>query len=129
NYWIAASKGRYICCLDADDMLHPAFLEIAVFLAEVEDFDIVSPSVRCFGDSQTEWLLRTPSLEKLARGNCLAVPALFRREVWEKTGGYRDWGRNEDYLPEDWDFWIRALAHGFRATAIAAPLLLYSVHE
>ena len=129
NYGIAAAKGKYICCLDADDMLHPAFLQAAVFLAEVEDFDIVTPSLRCFGDSRMEWLLQAPSIEKLARANCIAVAALFRREVWETTGGYRDWGRNADYLPEDWDFWIRALGLGFRATAMAAPLLLYDVHE
>ena len=129
NYGIAAAKGKYICCLDADDMLHPAFLEVSVFLAEVEDFDMVSPSVRCFGESESEWILQAPSLEKLVQANCIATAALFRRAVWEKTGGYRDWGKQADHVPEDWDFWIRALAVGFRATAMTAPLHHYCVHE
>jgi glycosyltransferase involved in cell wall biosynthesis len=129
NYGIAAAKGKYICCLDADDLLHPVFLEASVFLAEAEDWDIVSPSVRCFGDSEFEWILQAPSLEKLLEANCIATAALFRRTVWEKTGGYRDWGKQAAHIPEDWDFWIRALASGFRATALTAPLHHYCVHE
>ena len=41
NYGIAKAKGRYICCLDADDTLDPTYLEKAVFHLETYGYDIV----------------------------------------------------------------------------------------
>jgi hypothetical protein len=48
--------------------------------------------------------------------------------VWEKIGGYRDWGLGAEHVPEDWDFWLRLLGHGFRAKSIREPLMYYRVH-
>jgi glycosyltransferase involved in cell wall biosynthesis len=48
NYGIQHARGRYVCCLDADDRLDPIYIEVAVFLAECGGFDVVYPSVRCF---------------------------------------------------------------------------------
>jgi GT2 family glycosyltransferase len=128
NFGIGLARGRYICCLDADDELRPVYLEVAVFLAEVLGFDIVTPSVRCIGESDLLWLLPEPSFPDILAENQISTAALFRRSAWAHVGGIRDWGLGPQHVHEDWDFWIRLLGHGFLAKTIREPLLLYRVH-
>lgn len=129
NFGIGFARGRYICCLDADDLLRPVYIEVAVFLAEVFGYDLVTPSVQCFGGSDPAWLVPDPSFPAILEENQVATAALFRRSVWAHVGGFRDWGVGAEHIPEDWDFWIRFLGHGFSGKSIREPLLLYRVHE
>jgi glycosyltransferase involved in cell wall biosynthesis len=128
NFGIAQAQGKYICCLDADDRLRPTYLEVAVYIAEVLGFDLVGPSVQCFGESNALWSTPEPDFPSILLGNQVATVALFRRSAWAHVGGFRDWGTQDEYIPEDWDFWIRLLGHGFRAKTIFEPLMLYRVH-
>ncbi len=128
NFGIARARGRYVCCLDADDLLKPTYLEMAVFLAESCGFDVVTSSLKCFGDSDIRWMLYDPSFPAICRHNQIATTALFRRSAWERIGGYRDWGLGDEHIPEDWDFWVRMLGHGFRTKSIREPLMYYRVH-
>jgi glycosyltransferase involved in cell wall biosynthesis len=128
NFGIRRARGKYICCLDADDMLAPTYLEKAVFLAEAYAYDVVFPSVRCFGDKDEIWLLTDPEFESCRARNCISTVGLFSREAWEAVGGYRDWGLGANHVPEDWDFWLRLLGNGYRAKSIREPLMHYRVH-
>ncbi|MCX7603203.1 MAG: glycosyltransferase [Bryobacteraceae bacterium] len=129
NFAIGQARGRYICCLDADDQLDPVYLETALFLAEFGGYDFVYPSVRLHGDGQGQWRVRDPEWPEILRHNLVSTVALFRREAWEAVGGYRDWGTGENYLPEDWDLWVRMLAEGFRGAALPEPLMHYRIRE
>ena len=128
NWGIGLARGRYICCLDADDLIKPIYLEIAVFLAEFYGYDFVYPSVRCIGESDSHWLLRDPTWPGITDGNQISTVAMFRRAAWERVGGFRDWGKGEQYVPEDWDFWVRLVGTGFRGKSIGESLMLYRVH-
>jgi len=128
NFGIRMARGKYICCLDADDLLRPTYLEKALFLAESYRYDLVYPSVQCFGGDDRIWHVGTARFPDIARENAVSTVALFSREAWGAVGGYRDWGRGDDHVPEDWDFWARLLAHGYRACRIPEPLMLYRVH-
>jgi len=128
NFGIGLARGKYICCLDADDILAPTYLEKAVFLAEAYAYDLVFPSVRCFGEKNDLWMVTDPTVESCRVANGISTVGLFRREAWEKVGGYRDWGLGAEHVPEDWDFWLRLLGHGFRAKSIREPLMYYRVH-
>jgi glycosyltransferase involved in cell wall biosynthesis len=127
NFGIERASGRYVCCLDADDWIDSSYLEAAVFLAEFFDYDLVSCSLQEFGASNGVWMVEDPSWPQILRRNQVSTAALFRRDLWECLGGYRDWDKGKDHLPEDWDYWIRAVAAGFRGKAIRDTLLHYRV--
>ncbi len=127
NFGIRHARGRYICCLDADDLLDPAYLEAALFAAEFGDFDFAYPSVREFGAGASRWAPPDPRWPDILRENSVSTVALFRREIWEKLGGFRDWGVGSQYVAEDWDFWIRAVAAGYRGKALTDVLMHYRI--
>ena len=129
NYGIGFARGRYICCLDADDLLRPVYLEVAVFLAEAFGYDLVYPSLQGFGDSEMRWIINDASFPSIFDYNQVTTVALYRRAVWAHAGGYRDWTLGKQHVPEDWDFWIRLLAHGCRPKSIREPLMLYRMHS
>lgn len=129
NFGISQAKGKYICCLDADDRLRPTYLEKALFLLETYRYDIVSTSVQCFGGSDAIWQVAPkPSLEQITQGNQFSVVAVFARTMWEKAGGYHDAGEGKDLVAEDWNLWVRMMALGARATNISEALMLYRIH-
>jgi glycosyltransferase involved in cell wall biosynthesis len=129
NFGISRARGRYICCLDADDMLSPTLCEVALFLAEGYAYDVVYSSLQCFGDSTARWLLTDAGFPKIAELNQVSTTAIFRRADWAHAGGFRDWLAGDVYVPEDWEFWVRLLGHGRRAKSIREPLYLYRVHR
>ena len=130
NFGISHAKGRFICCLDADDMLAPTYLEKAVFLMENGAYDVVSSSVRRFGAvDDTYYVMTTVTLSDLLLANQVTTAAVFRREFWEKTGGYQDAEPNTPYLYEDWRFWICVASEGARIRNMSDELLLlYRAH-
>ena len=129
NFGIEHARGKYICCLDADDKLQPTYLEKAAFLLENHGYDVVSTAIHRFGDcSDTIGVLQAPELSNMLHANHIPTCAVFRRSRWEEAGGYRDTDKGEDYLYEDWDFWVRVCALGARVYNIQEPLFLYRSH-
>ena len=129
NFGIGLARGQYVCCLDADDLIKPTYVEIAVFLTEFGGYDMVYPSVSCFEGSDFCWLLCDPTWPEIADGNQASTVAMFRKTAWEHVGGFRDWGKGDRHVPEDWEFWVRLIGHGFRGKSIREPLMLYRVHH
>ena len=117
NFAAAESRGEFIARMDGDDISLPdRFTRQLAYLRERPEIGIVSAQVEIFGASKPDegfvlyqnWLndLREP--EDIAREIFIESPlphpaVVFRREVFEKLGGYRDpeWA-------EDYDMWLRA---------------------
>jgi glycosyltransferase involved in cell wall biosynthesis len=130
NFGIAQAKGKYICCLDADDKLRPTYLEKALFLLEYYNYDLVSTAVQCFGQSDAVWeITPKPTLEQISTGNQFSTVAVFSKALWSKAHGYHDWGLGRDYVSEDWDLWVRMMALGARVLNIRESLMLYRSHS
>lgn len=130
NFGISRAKGKYICCLDADDKIKNTYLEKALFLLEAYKYDVVYPSVECFGGLQEIWPTGAKSFESmLVDGNSVSTVAVFLKEAWQNVGGYKDWPIGEGHVPEDWEFWTRLMGFGFRFKNIREPLMLYRVHS
>ncbi len=131
NFGISQARGKYICCLDADDKIRPTYIEKAVFLLERHNFDVVSAALEmCGAQTGVVTILERPDLEELMRGNHVLTCAVFRREFWTQAGGFIDCDPSvTGHVHEDWVFWVRLAALGARFINLALdPMLVYRVH-
>lgn len=131
NFGIHHARGKYICCLDADDMLEPTYLEKALFLLETEGCDLVSTSVKRFGALQGGYsVMPAPDLSHMLEGNHVSTCAVFRRSKWEEAGGFVDTAPDQQFVHEDWRFWVRLAALGARIKNISGEQLFrYRAHQ
>ena len=123
NNGIKASHGKYICCLDADDLLEPTYIEKCVTKMEIENLDVCGSWIRLFGNSKDLWITHDLDIEEIINENRGLGSSLFRKEIWEKVGGYKNIGY------EDWEFWISVAEFGGRGRMVEEPLFLYRRHE
>src|SRR6266576_1375744 len=128
NQGIRQSTGRYICCLDADDRVRPEFLEKAFAVVEAQpDVGFVTGYFQMFGDSTDVFRYQTCALPEMLVYNQAVEPALFRREAWEKAGGYCEAFSSSGI--EDWDLWITILELGYRAEVIPEIVWDYRMRD
>lgn len=131
NYGIELARGRYICCLDADDTLDATYLEKALFYLETYGYDIVSTAINYVGakDGYVD-IMERPNLTDMVNSNHVLTCAVFRKRLWEAVGGYVDVGIGKHHVAEDWDFWLRLAANGARIRNISGEYLFnYRIHE
>ena len=121
NTGIEQARGKYICCLDADDKLHPTYLEKALLAMEAnQGIDFVYAWTQVFGDEDRVWYAPQFDPSVLIHYNQLNPPGVFRREAWKTAGGFREEMR-EGF--EDWEFWIRLARKGYRGYRIQEKLI------
>lgn len=126
NAGVAAAAGPLVLVLDADDAIHPVFLERAVAALDADPgADIVLTDVVLFGAEAKVWKMGPFTLEALVQRNRLCCTSLYRRRLWEEAGGY---AVNMELGYEDWDFWIGCAERGARAIHLKQPLFFYRMH-
>lgn len=132
NAGIRQTNAKYICCLDADDQIKPRFIEACV--AELESnrsLGIAYTRLQWVKSDGSTGLSEWPGVfsydDQLKRKNQIPTACVFRRDMWESLGGYR-----QRYAPtgagsEDAEFWTRAGAYGWGAKlATEEALFVYS---
>lgn len=121
NTGIGQARGKYICCLDADDKLHPTYLEKVLLAMEAnQGIDFVYSWTQVFGEEDRVWYAPQFDPAVLINYNQLNPPGVFRREAWENVSGFREEMR-EGF--EDWEFWIRLARKGYRGYRIPEKLI------
>lgn len=133
NYGFTHSKGRYILPLDADDMLaENALLILAGALDQNSNIHIAYghlDTVNADGNNRerNSWPFKNYSwYGQMAHLNQLPYSAMIRREVMERTGGYR----LRHWRAEDAPLWIRATSFGFRAEKVTeAATIVYRMRS
>lgn len=122
NFGVSRARGRYILPLDADNWLDPLALETLARALDDDNaihiayghLDIVrhdgTERRRNMGWPPQEFSWRA----QMAHLNQITSTALYRREVWERSGGYR----TRQWRAEDAEFWSRATSFGFRARKV-----------
>jgi glycosyltransferase involved in cell wall biosynthesis len=127
NLGIEEAKGRYISCLDADDLLEPDFLRHTVEVLEANpSFAFASCWLKTFGDRNFEWS-STCDFPWLLVGNTVCTAALTRREALAVVGGFDAGMPVAGY--EDWDLAISLVERGLRGTVIPEYLFRYRIRK
>jgi glycosyltransferase involved in cell wall biosynthesis len=125
NAGLARVATTYALVLDADDRLRPnALATLREPLEKDSSLGFTYGRMHFFGDWQGE--LRFPPYDPYALlyRHTIGLSALMRREVVESTGGFDP---AFDQF-EDWEFWVNALAHGWRGLQIDAVTVDYRRH-
>ncbi len=130
NAALAASRGLYIALLDGDDSWDPRFLDaqLAVFHSR-SDVSIVTGNACFLGGTHSGEPVRPvpdrrqePTLASIiADENAVFIMSVFHRRVYETIGGFDERMRTN----EDYDYWLRAAAAGFRFARNPTPLGTY----
>lgn len=130
NTAMARARGEIFALLDSDDIWMPNFLDEQVrLLTSGRNLSIVTANAINRGgtfDGRPIWPLTTEAgelalLDIIERENSVCIMTAFHRDVPERLGGFdARFPSNEDY-----HFWIRAAAAGFRIFRNPTPLGFY----
>jgi glycosyltransferase involved in cell wall biosynthesis len=128
NAGIAATNADYIVCLDADNVLTERSLAtLAISLDNDKSIDIAygalifrQPNV---SDIVSGWPGEFNYQQQIVHRNQIPSTCMYRRRVWERSGGYRIRCRTA----EDADFWCRVTSLGFNAKKVTdMPTFVYN---
>jgi hypothetical protein len=126
NAGVMAATAPFVSCLDADDRLAPDFVARSTALLEANpSVGFVNTAMQFF-DERDELIPASPCLlPEMLVYNRAIVAAVFRREAWQRVGGY--FGGFSSPGVEDWDFWLQLIDAGYEAGVVDAPLFEYRV--
>lgn len=126
NNGIKNSKGDFILPLDADDTVHPDYIQTCVSV--LKNNKQISP-VYCdtLHIGQIQGVEQRPewSLDRLIQGPFIVNCSMFHREAFDKCEGYDETMKGW----EDYDLWIRMAKNGFIGKRIPKALFSYFHHE
>lgn len=125
NLGIEKAKSEYILTLDADDKYEASFLEKAMdVLINNPETGIVSSWGRYFkADKQLqEYRSIGKTTVDFLFHNAAIGTSLFRKACWEQAGGYDE---NSENGYEDWEFYLRVCALGWKVHIIEEVLFFY----
>lgn len=125
NFGISEANSDFIVPLDADDLLHPTFIQACLekFLAD-PSLSIVATEAKYIGAKSHSMKFPKISRKNLRVMNCLVVTAMFRKGVWASVGGYRE---NMVHGYEDWDFWLSCVDRDMVFYRIPRELFNYRI--
>lgn len=128
NSGIEAASGEYILPLDADDLIGRDYFRKAVqILDEIRKVGIVSCQLEFFGELNYRPAMPPYSLDVMLTRNELGpCSSFFRREDWQRVGGYNP---NMKHGWEDWDFWLSLIELGVDVYRIPEVLFFYRIRK
>ena len=130
-----AGNTRYVCCLDSDDWIGPRFIESCVAELEADSsLGIVYSALKFHkpdgGTGISSWPPRQWDFDGfLNRQNQVPTCCVFRRDMWERLGGYHQRYAPKGCGAEDAEFWLRSGAYGWRAKMVDHVRGVVEVHE
>jgi glycosyltransferase involved in cell wall biosynthesis len=128
NLGIEQAWGRYISCLDADDLLEPDFLARTVEVLEADpSLAFVSCWLKAFGDQNFEWSPNGCDFPWLLVEDTVCTAALTRRAALVEVGGFDSGMPVAGY--EDWDLAISLVERGLGGTVIPEYLFRYRIRQ
>lgn len=127
NTAIQAATGAYILPLDADDLIGREYLGKAVEILDGNrGIGIVTCLIEFFGAMNFQPVLPPFTAEAVLVRNDLPCSSFFRREDWERAGGFNP---NMKAGWEDWDFWLTLLEFDLEVQRIPEVLFYYRIRK
>ena len=123
NFGIEKSRGQFITCLDADDMMAPTYLASAIDALKNSDANLVTCNVELFGDKTSEWIPSEYTVYSQRYHNLIPTLVTYKKNIWEAVGGYK----KAFPFNEDWDFFVSAELANLTVTKIPEKLFRYRV--
>lgn len=146
NKAVSLTSGDYICFLGADNRFRSDYIQRCKAALDADDsIGIASTNIALFGpraellakrvdarlipEARDVFLWEFPdpkavSLEEMKKTNSIHGSSMYRRDAFEKVGGYI---KGEG--PEDHDLFVRIFGEGYGATLCKEPLLEYRQHS
>ena len=127
NAGIKSSKGRFVLCLDADDLISEDYVQLAVDAFSTKpNLSLVYSEAEKFGEQNGKWDLPEFSLQRMAESNIIFNAAFFKKADWESVGGFDE---NMKQGLEDWEFWIHLLKDGAQVYQIQKVCFFYRINK
>ena len=127
NKGIAHAEGEFLLPLDADDMISPDYVELALREFARDNFlTVVYSKANLFGTVSGEWLIEDFTIRKLAEKNIIFCSAVYKKKDWERVGGYDE---NMTFGYEDWELWIAILKGGGKVKRIDRVGFFYRIRQ
>lgn len=130
NRGALGAESAYLVFLDADDTVAPEFVaRLAGAIEAAPDRGRVSHAYcqeTLTDRAHGTWRVPAWDPELLLITNLHPVTCLVRREAFEAVGGF-DATMTGGY--EDWEFWVRCHARGYRGVRVAEPLFFWRRHS
>jgi len=124
-----AMPGVFLLAVDADDTLHPTFLEKTItYLHAHPEKNCVFTDFQNFGEREGVVKFSVRDLPALLKEQWIpGAGTLFYRYLWEEAGGYCE---DKQLIAgnEDWDFYLRLAEIGIEAGHIPEPLYFRRRH-
>lgn len=126
NTGFSKASGEYLTWTSDDNMYTPdAIASMADVLDAEPRTDMVFANSRFIDEEGRDLgMYKAGPAKGLYEGNNLSPCFLYRRKVYEKIGGYSP----EAFLAEDYEYWLRADAAGFRIKPLDKCLYTFRFH-
>ncbi len=132
NTGVAAAGGKYILCLDADDAISAEFIEACIPELEADNsLGIAYTGLRfVLPDTSTgvsEWPGEFNYDDQIDGKNQVPTACVFRKEAFDRVGGYHKRYAPQGAGEEDANLWLRIPSIGYNARKVSdAGLFIYS---
>ncbi len=125
NAGLRRARTPYLMVLDADDRLRAGALDaLRAPLDADPHLGFAYGITTFFGDWEGEMTMPPYDPFRLLYRHTIGSTALMRRELFDATGGF-----DPDFRGyEDWEFWLHALAHGWRGMQVRVATFDYRRH-
>lgn len=127
NNGIENARGKYILCLDGDDLISSNFIsEMLNIIDKDEEVRVVTSRVKFFGKSNGELKRKDFSFINLLAENQMVVTSMFRKIDFDQL--YKFDEKMKTGL-EDWDFWIGLLKNGGKVAHASNAIFFYRIQK
>ncbi len=126
NAGVEKSKGDFVLFLDADDKIHPNFLEEAINILQLHpEVGFVYTDIQHFGVRSDCVSHGDFNPRQFLRSNQATVTSLFRKQIYAQVGGFK---KEMEVGLEDWEFWVSAYENKWQGYRLPKPYLYYRQH-